>query len=82
MIRRFPNFALASVFAIVLLSGCGRDETPAVPTTAGPEAGLPGVPAAPVILQDVIDDFVPQIEAELKRRLDARLERLLNQRKV
>ena len=38
--------------------------------------------AAQLLLQDVIDDFVPQIEAELKRRLDARLERLLNQRKV
>lgn len=33
--------------------------------------------AAQLILQDVIDDFVPQIEAELKRRLDARLDRLL-----
>lgn len=37
--------------------------------------------AAQLLLQDVIDDFVPQIEAELKRRLDARLERLLSQRK-
>lgn len=37
--------------------------------------------AAQLILQDVIDDFVPQIEAELKRRLDARLDRLLVQRK-
>src|SRR5690606_25951365 len=37
--------------------------------------------AAQLILQDVIDDFVPQIEAELKRRLDARLDRLLKQRK-
>ncbi|MHC5348973.1 DNA polymerase III subunit chi [Metapseudomonas furukawaii] len=33
--------------------------------------------AAQLILQDVIDDFVPQIEAELKRRLGARLNRLL-----
>lgn len=33
--------------------------------------------AAQLILQDVIDDFVPQIEAELKRRLDARLDHLL-----
>ncbi|MBC9249633.1 hypothetical protein A9179_05030 [Pseudomonas alcaligenes] len=33
--------------------------------------------AAQLILQDVIDDFVPQIEAELKRRLDARLDRLI-----
>ncbi len=37
--------------------------------------------AAQLILQDVIDDFVPQIEAELKRRLEARLTRLLPQRK-
>lgn len=37
--------------------------------------------AAQLLLQDVIDDFVPQIEAELKRRLDARLDRLLTQRK-
>lgn len=34
--------------------------------------------AAQLILQDVVDDFVPQIEAELKRRLEARLGRLLN----
>lgn len=32
--------------------------------------------AAQLILQDVIDDFVPQIEAELRRRLEARLDRL------
>lgn len=37
--------------------------------------------AAELILQDVIDDFVPQIEAELKRRLQARLTRLLPPRK-
>ncbi|VXC99231.1 conserved hypothetical protein [Pseudomonas sp. 8Z] len=37
--------------------------------------------AAQLILQDVIDDFVPQIEAELKRRLEARLPRLLTSRK-
>ncbi len=37
--------------------------------------------AAQLMLQDVIDDFVPQIEAELKRRLQDRLNRLLNQRK-
>lgn len=37
--------------------------------------------AAQLILQDVIDDFVPQIEAELRRRLDARLDRLIAQRK-
>jgi len=37
--------------------------------------------AAQLILQDVIDDFAPQIEAELKRRLEARMQRLLAQRK-
>ena len=35
--------------------------------------------AAQLIMQDVIDDFAPHIENEIKRRLDARLERLLNQ---
>ncbi|QZI69703.1 DNA polymerase III subunit chi [Pseudomonas protegens] len=33
--------------------------------------------AAQMIMQDVIDDFAPHIETEIKRRLDARLERLL-----
>lgn len=37
--------------------------------------------AAQLLLQEVIDDFVPQIEAELKRRLQIRLELLLSQRK-
>lgn len=36
--------------------------------------------AAQLILQDVIDDFVPQIAAELQRRLEARLQRLLAHR--
>ncbi|CAI8792127.1 MULTISPECIES: hypothetical protein [Pseudomonas] len=35
--------------------------------------------AAQLIMQDVINDFAPHIESEIKRRLDARLERLLNQ---
>ncbi|KIH85117.1 hypothetical protein [Pseudomonas batumici] len=35
--------------------------------------------AAQLIMQDVIDDFAPHIETEIKRRLDARLERLLSQ---
>lgn len=35
--------------------------------------------AARLIMQDVIDDFAPHIENEIKRRLDARLERLLGQ---
>ncbi|WP_442109406.1 DNA polymerase III subunit chi [Pseudomonas sp. NUPR-001] len=34
--------------------------------------------AAQLIMQDVINDFTPHIENEIKRRLDARLERLLN----
>ncbi|WP_434561427.1 DNA polymerase III subunit chi [Pseudomonas sp. Z5-35] len=33
--------------------------------------------AAQLILQDVIDDFAPHIETEIKRRLDARMERLV-----
>jgi len=35
--------------------------------------------AAMLIMQDVIDDFAPHIETEIKRRLDARMERLLSQ---
>ncbi|WP_288096967.1 DNA polymerase III subunit chi [Pseudomonas sp.] len=35
--------------------------------------------AAQLILQDVIDDFAPHIETEIKRRLNARMERLLSQ---
>ncbi|WLI13662.1 MULTISPECIES: DNA polymerase III subunit chi [Pseudomonas] len=35
--------------------------------------------AALLIMQDVIDDFAPHIETEIKRRLDARMERLLSQ---
>lgn len=33
--------------------------------------------AAQLIMQDVINDFTPHIETEIKRRLAARLERLL-----
>lgn len=33
--------------------------------------------AAQLILQDVIDDFVPQIEAELRSRLEVRAEQLI-----
>ena len=65
------------------------------PAAAAPQAGVSTAPreliqnrldaelraAAQLILQDVIDDFVPQIEAELKRRLDARLDRLIKQPK-
>ncbi|WP_339485714.1 DNA polymerase III subunit chi [Pseudomonas sp. RL_5y_Pfl2_70] len=35
--------------------------------------------AAQLIMQDVIDDFAPHIETEIKRRLEARMERLLGQ---
>ncbi|AZE98552.1 hypothetical protein C4J95_1074 [Pseudomonas orientalis] len=35
--------------------------------------------AAQLIMQDVIDDYAPHIEAEIKRRMDARMERLLSQ---
>lgn len=42
-------------------------------TQLAPELRL----SAQLILQEVIDDFVPQIEAELRKRLEARLERLL-----
>jgi hypothetical protein len=35
--------------------------------------------AAQLIMQDVIDDFAPHIENEIKRRLEARMERLLTQ---
>ncbi|WP_166359240.1 DNA polymerase III subunit chi [Pseudomonas akapageensis] len=34
--------------------------------------------AAQLIMQDVIDDFAPHIENEVKRRLDARLDWLLS----
>lgn len=54
-------------------------------SAAPPAAGMPEPArisrelraAAQLILQEVIDDFVPQIEAELQRRLEARLQRLL-----
>jgi len=38
--------------------------------------------AAQVVLQEVLDDFAPQIEAELQRRLEARLDQLVAQRKT
>ncbi|KPY52023.1 hypothetical protein ALP38_04877 [Pseudomonas amygdali pv. sesami] len=34
-----------------------------------------------MIMQDVVDDFALPIENEIKRRLEARLERLLAQQK-
>jgi hypothetical protein len=56
---------------------------PAVPANKGPDALLhldsELRAAAQLIMQDVIDDFAPHIETEIKRRLDARMERLLSQ---
>ncbi|BDB17896.1 hypothetical protein cym2001_12610 [Pseudomonas sp. CYM-20-01] len=62
-------------------------EAPAVepaPAEKGPDALLLHLDnelraAAQLIMQDVIDDFAPHIETEIKRRLDARMERLLSQ---
>jgi len=57
-------------------------ETPADPQTKRQETLLhldtELRAAAQLIMQDVINDFTPHIENEIKRRLDARLERLLN----
>jgi hypothetical protein len=54
---------------------------PATPADKGPDALLhldsELRAAAQLIMQDVIDDFAPHIETEIKRRLDARMERLL-----
>ena len=54
---------------------------PAAPANKGPDALLhldsELRAAAQLIMQDVIDDFAPHIETEIKRRLDARMERLL-----
>nr|MBO2509346.1 DNA polymerase III subunit chi [Gammaproteobacteria bacterium] len=76
---------------IPLLSEVIEPDPQAAPAAPAPEAGLPDREhqrleselraAAQLILQDVIDDFVPQIEAELKRRLEARLGRLLAARR-
>jgi hypothetical protein len=56
---------------------------PAAPVNKGPDALLhlnsELRAAAQLIMQDVIDDFAPHIETEIKRRLDARMERLLSQ---
>ncbi|MEZ1319292.1 DNA polymerase III subunit chi [Pseudomonas fluorescens] len=60
------------------------EPTPAATgTSAGPDALLhldsELRAAAQLIMQDVIDDFAPHIETEIKRRLSARMERLLSQ---
>lgn len=56
---------------------------PTAPVNKGPDALLhldsELRAAAQLIMQDVIDDFAPHIETEIKRRLDARMERLLSQ---
>lgn len=66
-----------------------RPAAPSIPPAPPSPAAAPAYPpepakisrelraAAQLILQEVIDDFVPQIEAELQRRLEARLQRLL-----
>ena len=64
--------------------------TPAAPAANASSAKAPNAEAllhldselraaAQLIMQDVIDDFAPHIENEIKRRLDARMERLLSQ---
>ncbi|MBV4471380.1 DNA polymerase III subunit chi [Pseudomonas siliginis] len=60
-------------------------EPPAAPAAAQVDKGPDALlhldselrAAAQLIMQDVIDDFAPHIETEIKRRLDARMERLL-----
>ncbi|AXI59908.1 DNA polymerase III subunit chi [Pseudomonas kribbensis] len=56
---------------------------PVAPVDKGPDALLhldsELRAAAQLIMQDVIDDFAPHIENEIKRRLEARMERLLSQ---
>lgn len=70
-------------------------ETPAEQAAPAPAVAVPAAEKAPdalllhldnelraaaqLIMQDVIDDFAPHIETEIKRRLDARMERLLSQ---
>ena len=58
--------------------------TPAPVTEKAPDALLVHLDkelrtAAQAIMQDVINDFAPHIETEIKRRLDAHMERLLAQ---
>ncbi|WP_025858993.1 hypothetical protein [Pseudomonas sp. CHM02] len=60
------------------------EATPPAAAEKGPDALLLHLDnelraAAQLIMQDVIDDFAPHIETEIKRRLDARMERLLSQ---
>ena len=55
MIRRSSTFASASTLVLILLSGCGRDGSPAVPAATSPDAVQADAVAAPVVLQDVIE---------------------------
>ncbi|HCS06498.1 MAG TPA: DNA polymerase III subunit chi [Pseudomonas sp.] len=66
-----------------------------VPAAQPPLAGAPAADKAPdallvhldrelrtaaqAIMQDVINDYAPHIESEIKRRLDAHMERLISQ---
>ncbi|MHC8390408.1 DNA polymerase III subunit chi [Pseudomonas sp. MDT2-39-1] len=74
------------------VSGAPQDVEPTPPAPAAQPAPAAGKgpdallhldselrAAAMLIMQDVIDDFAPHIETEIKRRLDARMERLLSQ---
>nr|WP_314574565.1 DNA polymerase III subunit chi [uncultured Pseudomonas sp.] len=67
-----------------------RAAEPTASSSAQPDASAPNPDdllhldselraAAQLIMQDVIDDFAPHIENEIKRRLEARMERLLTQ---
>jgi hypothetical protein len=81
-----PGPAISAQVASTLMAKAAAPATPHTAATSPASGELLRVngelrAAAQLILQDVIDDFVPQIEAELKRRLDARLDRLLSQRK-
>ncbi|MGV6474488.1 hypothetical protein [Azotobacter vinelandii] len=66
-----------------IVPGDEEEEEEAEPLPAAPPPRLEQNLRAEAqsILQEVVDDFVPQIEAELKRRLEARLGLLLVARK-
>ncbi len=74
-----PNLAQTPVQQAEIAQSLRRHLSPGAAELARLDGELRS--AAQLLLQDVIDDFVPQIEAELRRRLDARLDRLLAQRK-
>ncbi|MGS7253347.1 DNA polymerase III subunit chi [Pseudomonas sp. SK] len=87
-----PPLLTETVEQIPLLLEAAPDTTAAAAATAEPEAvDDPQTrrqdtllhleselrAAAQMIMQDVINDFTPHIENEIKRRLDARIERLI-----